>query len=81
MTAIIARLDLTQIFCDVDDFFQDFQKYQETYPKLPTDDRQQLAHFPFVCERSDDDRDWFPGFRLSQFSRNFSQRSSPALAR
>ena len=43
MTAIIARLDLTQIFCEVDDFFQDFQKYQEKYPKLPTDDRQKLC--------------------------------------
>lgn len=43
MTTIIARLDLTQIFCDVDDFYQDFQKHQEKYPKLPTDDRQKLC--------------------------------------
>lgn len=43
MTTIITRLDLTQIFCEVDDFFQDFQKYQEKYPKLPTDDRQKLC--------------------------------------
>lgn len=40
MTTIITRLDLTQIFCEVDDFCQDFQKYQDKYPKLPTDDRQ-----------------------------------------
>ena len=40
MTAIISRLDLTQIFCDVDDFYQYFQRNRENQPQLPSDDRQ-----------------------------------------
>jgi hypothetical protein len=40
MTTIISRLDLTQIFCDVDDFYQYFQRNRENQPQLPSDDRQ-----------------------------------------
>ena len=41
MTAIISRLDLTQIFCDVDDFYQYFQKNRDNQLQLPSHDRQQ----------------------------------------
>jgi len=40
MTNIISRLDLTQIFCDVDDFYQLFQRNSKYRQKLPSDDQQ-----------------------------------------
>ncbi len=43
MTIILSRLDLTQIFCDVDDFYQNFQRHQQNYLKLSSDDRQMLC--------------------------------------
>jgi hypothetical protein len=43
MTNIISRLDLTQIFCDVDDFYQIFQRNRNYQMKLPSDDRQKLC--------------------------------------
>ena len=44
MTAMISRLDLTQIFCDVDDFYQYFQKNRVYQLQLPSDDRQKPCH-------------------------------------
>ncbi len=31
---IKSRLDLTEVFCDVDDFYKAFQKYSQTLPLL-----------------------------------------------
>lgn len=35
MTIILARLDLEQIYCDVDDFYQIWERYVEFLPQLP----------------------------------------------
>jgi hypothetical protein len=37
MNNSLARLDLTQIFCDVDDFYQRFNRMGEAIPQLPYD--------------------------------------------
>jgi Transposase DDE domain len=37
MNTSLARLDLTQIFCDIDDFYQDLNRVGEAVPKLPYD--------------------------------------------
>jgi hypothetical protein len=38
MSLSLARLDLTQIFCDVDDFYREFEQFCErTIPRLPCD--------------------------------------------
>ena len=39
MTNIVSRLDLTQVFCDVDDFYQDFEQNHRARLKLSTDER------------------------------------------
>ena len=44
MTIILSRLDLTQIFCDVDDFCQHFERHQQNYLKLSSDDLQTLCY-------------------------------------
>ena len=31
---INSRIDITQVFCDVDDFYQAFQKYSQSLPTL-----------------------------------------------
>ena len=31
---INSRIDITQVFCDVDDFYQAFQNYSQSLPKL-----------------------------------------------
>lgn len=36
MTHIISRLDITQIFCDIDDFCQEFELHWQKYPQLPS---------------------------------------------
>ncbi len=35
MTIILVRLDLEEIYCDVDDFYQIWQQCLEFLPKLP----------------------------------------------
>lgn len=42
MNPIIYRLDLTQIFCDVDDFYLDFLAHQQRLPKLPNAEQQKM---------------------------------------
>jgi hypothetical protein len=37
MNNSLARLDLTEIFCDVDDFYQRFNRMGEAIPQLPYD--------------------------------------------
>jgi len=38
MSLSLARLDLTQIFCDVDDFYREFEQFCErSVPRLPSD--------------------------------------------
>lgn len=38
MNLSLSRLDLTQIFCDVDDFYQSFERFSEReIAKLPFD--------------------------------------------
>jgi hypothetical protein len=37
MNNSLACLDLTQIFCDIDDFYQSLNRVGETLPKLPDD--------------------------------------------
>ncbi len=44
MTSNVSRLDLTQIFCDVDDFYQHFERHQNNYCQLPTSDRQKPCY-------------------------------------
>lgn len=39
MTTIVSRLDLTQVFCDVDDFYQDFEQNYRYQFKLSTQER------------------------------------------
>ncbi len=36
MDSIVSRLDLTQIFCDVDDFCQQFERLWQQQPQLPS---------------------------------------------
>lgn len=36
MTKIVSRLDITQIFCDVDDFYKNFERQWESQPQLPS---------------------------------------------
>lgn len=36
MDKIVSRLDVTQIFCDVDDFCQQFERHCQQYPQLPS---------------------------------------------
>ncbi len=35
MTIILGRLDLEQIYCDVDDFYQIWTRFVEFLPQLP----------------------------------------------
>ena len=44
MTTILSRLDLTQIFCDVDDFYQYFEQNRANQLQLPSSDRQKLCY-------------------------------------
>ena len=37
MSIILARLDLEEIFCDVDDFYQVWERFGTTMPQLPHD--------------------------------------------
>jgi hypothetical protein len=37
MNTSLVRLDLTQIFCDIDDFYQVLSQVGEAVPKLPYD--------------------------------------------
>lgn len=37
MSIILARLDLSEIFCDVDDFYQVLERFGEAVPRLPYD--------------------------------------------
>jgi hypothetical protein len=37
MSIILARLDLEEIFCDVDDFYQVWERFGTTLPQLPHD--------------------------------------------
>lgn len=39
MTTIVSRLDLTQVFCDVDDFHPNFAQNYRAQLKLSTDKR------------------------------------------
>ena len=39
MINIVSRLDKTQVFCDVDDFYQDFERNYQKQLKLSTNDR------------------------------------------
>lgn len=43
MNTIVSRLDLTQIFCDVDDFYQHFERNYHASKKLSSDDQQKLC--------------------------------------
>lgn len=43
MNSIISRLDLTQIFCDVDDFYLHFQAHQQQFSKLPSAAQQKIS--------------------------------------
>lgn len=36
MTSIVSHLDVTQIFCDVDDFCQVFEQHWQQHPQLPS---------------------------------------------
>lgn len=36
MDAIVSRLDITQLFCDVDDFCQTYEHQQDQHPHLPS---------------------------------------------
>ncbi|NEQ17758.1 MULTISPECIES: hypothetical protein [unclassified Moorena] len=36
MTNIVSRLDITRMFCEVDDFFQLFECYWQQLPQLPS---------------------------------------------
>jgi hypothetical protein len=36
METSLARLDLTQVFCDVDDFCQCFERHWQAQPQLPS---------------------------------------------
>ena len=39
MSLSLVRLDLTQIFCDVDDFYREFEQFCErSIPRLPGED-------------------------------------------
>jgi hypothetical protein len=40
MTIIVSRLDLAPIFCNVDDFYQHFERNYHNQFKLPSDDQQ-----------------------------------------
>ena len=37
MSIILARLDLTEIFCDVDDFYKVWERFGAALPQLPPD--------------------------------------------
>ncbi len=39
MINIVSRLDKTQVFCDLDDFYQDFEQNYVKQLKLSTDDK------------------------------------------
>jgi hypothetical protein len=36
MDTIVSRLDVTQIFCEVDDFYQSFEQMWQQQPQLPS---------------------------------------------
>ncbi len=41
---INSRIDITQVFCDVDDFYKAFQKYSQSVPKLTPFVGEKLCH-------------------------------------
>ena len=43
MINILSRLDKTEVFCDADDFYQDFEQNYQNQLKLPTDDHRKLC--------------------------------------
>ena len=45
---ILSRLDKTVVFCDTDDFYQDFEQNYQNQLKLMTDDRPKSVSVPFI---------------------------------
>ncbi len=43
MMNILSRLDKTVVFCDADDFYQDFEQNYQNQLKLLTDDQRKLC--------------------------------------
>ena len=43
MINILSRLDKTEVFCDADDFYTDFEQHYQNQLKLPTDDDRKLC--------------------------------------
>ncbi|MDJ0718225.1 MAG: hypothetical protein QNJ54_29025 [Prochloraceae cyanobacterium] len=53
---IKSRIDITKVFCDVDDFYKAFQKYSQSVPKLTSFVGEKLCHSRRAPKRSNDDR-------------------------
>ena len=49
MMNILSRLDKTEVFCDADDFYQDFEQNYQNQLKLLTDDQRKLCQREFDC--------------------------------
>lgn len=65
MEAMISHLDLTQIFCEVDDFCQRFERQWQQQAQLPELEWYPTKPNPDVLERGHDDCDWVPRFEIS----------------
>jgi len=63
MNNSLARLDLSQVFCDVDDFYQVLNRVGEAIPKLPYDG--EAKSYPSKLSISDEHRDCLSWFRVS----------------
>jgi hypothetical protein len=44
MDSIVSHLDVTQIFCDVDDFCQQFEQHWQQQPQLPSIAGERRSH-------------------------------------
>lgn len=44
MSPIVSRLDVTQIFCQVDDFCQSFERMWQQHPQLPSMPGERRSH-------------------------------------
>ncbi len=73
MIDIVPRLDKTQVFCDLDDFYQDFEANYANRLKLSTDDKRKPCQSKLCRVRSNDDCGLVSRLRIQNIQRILSE--------
>ena len=77
---ILSRLDKTVVFCDADDFYQDFEQNYQNQLKLLTDDQRNLCQSRLSISEVMTIVILFHGCWLQNLQRILSQGSFPSLS-